>query len=512
MLLTVLTAVGKVMGALFRVPLVGILGAEGMGYYQSVFPVYALLLTLVSSGVSTATARLVAGSVDEPALQKSVRRGALFLSGLLGLVASLLIVALSAPISALQGDKALWRGYVAIAPAILPAALVAVMRGAYQGTGDLRAPALSQLVEQGAKLLLGLGIAVLLSDRGWMAASIGALVGVALSELVALLYLAVPRKQGIAEEVKPLPIDAGAFSYGFFRVIRTAIPLVLVGLVHPLSHFFDSLTVVNVLSPLIGQAPASAQYGLYSGAVCSLISLPTVLTVALAVGAIPSLSGESAGRCGDKLAFSLKLSACVGVVFSVLYLAVPEAIVGLLYPSLSAESAGKVVGLLSLSVPALLAGSVNQIYSAFLQGVGMGQRAIKNSFIGLAVKVVLGVILLRVMGIGGIALATGAGQVLGCLLNVVCWQKYFKSGKILKNVSLIGVLGAIMFVSGRALAHFVGEWVLPCMAILCVVFVLSVLKTGVFSREEIQKMPFSTVLVALSGKKELKSDNDRGLR
>ena len=52
-MLTVMTALAKVIGALYKIPLVGVLGAEGMGYYQAVFPLYAIVLTVVSSGVQT---------------------------------------------------------------------------------------------------------------------------------------------------------------------------------------------------------------------------------------------------------------------------------------------------------------------------------------------------------------------------------------------------------------------------------------------------------------------------
>lgn len=40
----------KILGAFYRVPLTNILGAEGLGLYQAVFPIYCLLLTLSSTG------------------------------------------------------------------------------------------------------------------------------------------------------------------------------------------------------------------------------------------------------------------------------------------------------------------------------------------------------------------------------------------------------------------------------------------------------------------------------
>ena len=46
---------GKIVGAIYRVPLTNVLGAEGMGLYQTFFPVYALFVTLTSGALPTIT-------------------------------------------------------------------------------------------------------------------------------------------------------------------------------------------------------------------------------------------------------------------------------------------------------------------------------------------------------------------------------------------------------------------------------------------------------------------------
>ena len=48
------SVVAKMLGALYRIPLTNILGAEGMGMYQLVFPVYALFMVLATAGIPTA--------------------------------------------------------------------------------------------------------------------------------------------------------------------------------------------------------------------------------------------------------------------------------------------------------------------------------------------------------------------------------------------------------------------------------------------------------------------------
>ena len=50
----------KVIGALYRIPLSNILGAEGIGLYQLIFPVYSLFLIFSSGGIPVALSKLVA--------------------------------------------------------------------------------------------------------------------------------------------------------------------------------------------------------------------------------------------------------------------------------------------------------------------------------------------------------------------------------------------------------------------------------------------------------------------
>ena len=49
----------KIIGAIYRIPLTSIVGAEGMGIYQMVFPLYSLMLTVSSSGLPSSISKLI---------------------------------------------------------------------------------------------------------------------------------------------------------------------------------------------------------------------------------------------------------------------------------------------------------------------------------------------------------------------------------------------------------------------------------------------------------------------
>ena len=50
----------KIIGAFYKIPLTNILGANGMGVYYLIFPIYSLFLVISSSGISIAVTKLIA--------------------------------------------------------------------------------------------------------------------------------------------------------------------------------------------------------------------------------------------------------------------------------------------------------------------------------------------------------------------------------------------------------------------------------------------------------------------
>src|SRR5574344_1892205 len=59
LILSMAGIVVKIMVAFFRIPLSNLIGSVGMGYYQVVYPIYTLFLTLAVAGFPTALAKLV---------------------------------------------------------------------------------------------------------------------------------------------------------------------------------------------------------------------------------------------------------------------------------------------------------------------------------------------------------------------------------------------------------------------------------------------------------------------
>lgn len=148
--------ISKVIGMFFRIPLTNLIGSGGLGLYQAVYPTYSLLLTISTAGIPVAISRLVSESITmgrRKNAQAILRTALLLLTGI-GLFFTLLVLAFSHQLAARMGDAEATAGFMAIAPAVLLVTAMSAFRGYLQGHGNMRPTAISQLIEQAAKVAL----------------------------------------------------------------------------------------------------------------------------------------------------------------------------------------------------------------------------------------------------------------------------------------------------------------------------------------------------------------------
>ena len=164
-LLAMATAIVKVIGALYKIPLNAIIGKQGFGYYSTAYEIYAVLLMISTAGLPVAAAILTAkyaaesDSISRAAILRRIRNVTLGAFVLLGLLGSLCMF-FGAPLFAfLQGAQNAASSIAVIAPALLFICITSALRGWYQGLECQMPTAISQVAEAVGKLLCGLGFA-----------------------------------------------------------------------------------------------------------------------------------------------------------------------------------------------------------------------------------------------------------------------------------------------------------------------------------------------------------------
>jgi len=329
------TALAKLLGAFFRIPLTNIIGAEGIGLYQMVFPLYTVLLTISSGGISTAVSKAVASARARGETTNTLRilRITALSIILFAAACTLPLMLFNNHIASVQGNSLAGLAYFGIAPSIVFVAVVASFRGYFQGNGNMLPSGVSQIIEQAVKLGVGLSMAAVFMRRGLEWAVFGAVLGVTVSELAAMLFLLGSflvhngrRKKSNLIYIKDLECVGTSNNFAgagdpdrlnkndeclkalkipnldyvqkptskvLKMIYAIAIPVTLGSLIMPLTQVIDSVMIINVLVARgVARGEATALFGLLSGPIASLINMPMAITLAISVALLPRIAAH----------------------------------------------------------------------------------------------------------------------------------------------------------------------------------------------------------------------------
>jgi stage V sporulation protein B len=418
--------VNRLLGFIPRIMLPRLIGAEGVGLIQLVYPFMIVLLTVISGGIPLAVAKMVAeaNSRSDEAAARSVVRLAMAISGGLGLAAAAICLALAEWISTrVMTDSRVHAAFVTMIPILPLAAVSSVWRGYFQGKHNMIPTAVSQTTETVVRIALTLLLASLLVPWGLEAAAGGAVLGMVTGELSGLLVLwlhlqreARPAERGTGR----LPAAAGRPNRRSLArgIMGIAVPVTGGRLIGSLSYLLESiLTVRSLAAAGLAAGAATAQYGALQGMVIPLLLLPGALTYSLAVSLVPSLS-EAAARedwatIRKRIHQSIRLAVVTGAPFAVLMGLLAGPVCTLLYGDDS------MAGMLRWLAPIALFLYMQAPLQAALQALDRPGTALFNTFAGAAVKLALIVQLASrpELGIQGAVIAIGVNMMLVTLLN-----------------------------------------------------------------------------------------------
>lgn len=458
------TALVKVIGAIFRIPLANLIGETGMGYYSTAYDLYLPIYSLSMAGFPIAISRIVAEFAASKRFKDvrktlAVAKKAFYITGFAGFALMLL---LSYPFAKYTGDIKDIYSIIAIAPSLLFCCMLSAYNGYYEGLRNMYPTAISSVVQAVAKLLFGYGFAIItvaicgtLNTRTSAYAAAAALVGISVSCLAGLVYLLIrDRKTGdriTAEELAESPEPIGTKEM-FKKLLVISVPIVLGSLVTQVSNLVDVLMVRLQLNNLVNNHTdyiyklfhelistrelqkheiSTALYGCYKGLAFSVYNLVPSITSVMGVSAIPVLA--TAWTQKDKSSIKtnietiIKTTSLISMPAGIGMLCLSGGILAILYPS---NPSGIVIAtpiLRILGIAAVFAGITGPLTN-ILQGIGKQTVPVKNMAVGLILKVILNFILVAVpsINITGAAIGTVVCYLYICFANLYCVYKYSK--------------------------------------------------------------------------------------
>ena len=180
---------------------------------------------------------------------------------------------------------------IAISPALFFVAILAAFRGWFQGNQEMKAPAVSQVLEQMARLLTMFVLAQYLLPRGIEYAASGATFGAVAGAGVGLLYI---WWVYMINKVKLLAAKGDNHEHWIFtakQIITIAIPISMASAVFGITELIDlGLVPGRLQAGGVSIEQATGLYGQLAGAIFPLVNLPTIFTGALQMALVPSIS------------------------------------------------------------------------------------------------------------------------------------------------------------------------------------------------------------------------------
>ncbi|MEI6286413.1 MAG: oligosaccharide flippase family protein, partial [Bacillota bacterium] len=247
-ILTIAGLIVKVMGALGKIILARLLGAEALGLYNFAYPFYTAAISLATAGVPAAIAIMIAEktAMSDHYGAKRIFSIALRVLSVLGIVLSVLMYLFAhwaIDYHILRDDRAYW-ALIALAPALLFVVLEAVFRGYFQGLQNMKPTGMSQMFEQLFRVVFMIGMAAILLkyglEFGAMGASLGAAPGAVAGFIVLLVYyFHKRRKDGILVQTHA---RESAFAV-IKRIVILALPVCLTSLMLPFASGVDAVLV-----------------------------------------------------------------------------------------------------------------------------------------------------------------------------------------------------------------------------------------------------------------------------
>ncbi len=417
LILTVAGFITRFVGFFYRIFLSNAMGAELLGIYQLIFPVYAICFTIYATGIQTSISRLVAaelGRKNPKNINKILRIG-LLISVSLAFIMSLLLYKYANFIAVrfLMEDRSIIS--LRILAVVFPfCGITACINGYYYGLKKAGVPASTQLLEQVVRVVVVYIIAMYAGGGVAKVTLQLAVFGLVIGEVASSIYnLASLWISKSPIEMLPFGADPEAMPDSRTQIIRNlmslSIPISMNRLLLSILHSVEAILIPAMLRRFgLTTEEALATFGILNGMSIPFIMFPTALTNALAVLILPTIS-EAQATQNDHLidkttAIAIKYSVIIGIISTGIFIIFGNDLGNTIFHN---EQAGNYLMILAWLCPFIY---LTTTLGSIINGLGKAHVTFVNSIISSVCKIILVALLIPHYGIKGYLIALLIGQ------------------------------------------------------------------------------------------------------
>lgn len=525
--------ISRIIGLLYRSPLQRVIGNLGMGYYNTAYNFYTIVLMVSSYSIPSAMSKVIAQKLVVRQYRNAHR---IFLCALgyalvVGGVASLFLYFGAGMFPLSDEVVPVLRTF---APTIFIYGILGVLRGYFQAHRSMAQTSVSQVLEQIANAIVSVGAASLLiihtmgslempaeeseqvvrATRG----AIGSALGTGAGVLIALAFMA--GMYGLNKELIHRRVRRDRHgkvdSYGDILKMITMVvtPFILSTAIYNLNDTVNNALYTKWFPGVkdLDKVTVFSRWGVFSGQPVIISKIPIAFATAMAAAMIPTVaqlvSAKNMKAARDKIGMAVKTTMIISIPCAVGILVLARPITALLFSN-ERETEDLATELLMALAISVIFYALSTLNSQILQGLGKMSAPIINAAVALAVQTVTAVLLLYAgLDLYAIVIANIVYSGTMCLLNQMAVRRAARYRQEMVHTFLIPLLAA----SGMgAFSWAVYEGLLlltksPRISVIpaillgaCVYFLLLILFRGV-SEEELRGFPKGYLLVRLARK------------
>ncbi|WP_301109168.1 polysaccharide biosynthesis protein [Sporosarcina sp.] len=462
-ILTIGLFLSKALGLLYVIPFYAMVGDESVNLYQYAYIPYNLALAVAVSGAPLAISKFVSkyNALGDYATGRKLMKSGMLLMSVTGLLTFIALFALAGPIASLVikdeeqifnvEDIASVIRWVSFALLAVP--LLSISRGFMQGYQKFEPTSVSQLIEQIVRIVFVLvGTFVVVNLLGLspniavkfavFAAFIGAIAG-----LWSLYYYWKKYRDEFNYLLTNSP-PAGSLPLKqiYKEILTYALPFVLVGTINPLYQFVDMITFNDAMKS-IGLSSISDQLlGKLNFLTHKVVMIPVMVATGFSMALISIITSYYAKN--DQQGITRSLDQTYQIM---LFLTIPMA-TGLIvlnteiYQFLYKFDVSG-ANILAAYAPVAILFAMFTVTAAILQGIDYHKWIVFSALLGLLIKMILNIPLIKLFETNGAILATAIGYATAVGINLFIIKKVlnYKSQMVIRRVILILIFNAIMF-------------------------------------------------------------------
>jgi stage V sporulation protein B len=448
----------RILGFVYRIYLSNLIGAEGMGLFQLISPVYSLVILTLTSGISIAVSKTVAYELAKNHIVnlRRVTSCALVMVLTAGFAVSLfLYLQIDFIANVVLKDSRTYYSLLLLLPCIPVIAAASAIKGYFYGIQEVIPTAVSQIVEQIVRIVLVMLMAGYFLKLGLEYACALATLGMAVGEISNLSVLLIVYTFKKRKSAKSLHKD------GILRKRKIVRELVSISLPVSANRFITSImaAVEYILIPRrllaggLDYIQSIELYGKLTGMAMPLIYFPCLVTSSLATTLVPAISEAVSLKrfkaVNYRISKSIQITFILGFIFTSIFMAYPDEIGNAVYRSQNVGSMLYRLGFTCIFI------YLQQTLLGILNGLGKQGVSLRNSIIGYAIRIGFVYYCIPLYGvesyITGILISTACV----CILNLLTVIKTTGMSPDIRSwVLKPGIVGVVMLLIGKYIYSF----------------------------------------------------------